>query len=154
MQAFSQNLLHIKHAEFAEAAGEAGMLRVCVLGHTRVTLTTPATWAAVLRPGVFLPKPLAFYKVFSILVRPHPAHLFLGWPPRQTPAHCIEDKPRVWGDCVGRWRNEAVLVGRRRPPPPQRPAHLHCLLSRCSRWHATQQPCDEVVCGCVSFCVC
>eukprot|EP00892_Ulva_mutabilis_P010423 jgi/Ulvmu1/7753/UM039_0061.1 len=67
LQAFATDQLHKKHAEFAEAAGEAGVLRVRVLGHTRVALTTPAAFAAVLRRGVFLQKPPAFYKVFMMM---------------------------------------------------------------------------------------
>eukprot|EP00892_Ulva_mutabilis_P010425 jgi/Ulvmu1/7755/UM039_0063.1 len=67
IKAYSQDTPHKKYEEFAEAAGEAGVLRICVLGHTRLILTTPASFAAVLRRGVFLPKPPAFYNVFMML---------------------------------------------------------------------------------------
>lgn len=61
--------MHKKCEECVEAAGDAGVLRVKVLGHTRVLLVNPATLATVLRPGVFLPKPTTYYNVLSILVR-------------------------------------------------------------------------------------
>ena len=82
MQAYARDLLHKKHEEAAAAAGDAGVLRVCVLGHTRLALTTPATFAAVLRRGVFLPKPAGFYNVFMMLVGPYccdvpPRHICL-----------------------------------------------------------------------------
>ena len=71
MQAYTCDLLHKKHEEAAAAAGDAGVLRVCVLGHTRLTITTPATFAAVLPRGVFLPRPAGFYNVFMMLVCPY-----------------------------------------------------------------------------------
>lgn len=78
LQAFAQDRLHKKYEEFAEAAGEAGVLRIPVLGHTRVLLTNPATFATVLRRDVFLPKPAAFYNVFDMMVRRLPAVSCIG----------------------------------------------------------------------------
>ena len=35
MQAYARDLLHKKHDEAAAAAGDAGVLRVCLMGNTR-----------------------------------------------------------------------------------------------------------------------
>ena len=69
MQAVASHKLHEVYTGFADAAGQGGVLRLCVAGDTKVIATTPAAFAAVLRGRPFQPKPAGIYNVFSMFVR-------------------------------------------------------------------------------------
>lgn len=67
VQALTADKLQATHEEAAASAGEAGVLRICVLGQTRVAVTMPATFAAVLRLP-FQTKPESPYDVMTMMV--------------------------------------------------------------------------------------
>ena len=61
---------HKYYPEYAQVAGEGGVLRLCVAGQTMLLVTTPAAFAAVLQKTGFLPKPLSIYGGLFMFVRP------------------------------------------------------------------------------------
>ena len=69
MQALASHKLHEVYTGFADAAGQGGVLRLCVAGDTKLLATTPAAFAAVLRARPFQPKPPGLYNVFFMFVR-------------------------------------------------------------------------------------
>lgn len=90
MQGFANDTIHKVYAKYAEAAGEAGVLRVCVAGDTNLLCTTPAAFAAVLRSRTFLPRPLGSYGVFFMFVRPsHRPGVVAAFRQRRMPCRVI-----------------------------------------------------------------